>query len=180
MRLSSLDVHAFAAVGHLAAHPGRWVPATEICEQQHLARPYIQQILAALGRAGLVDSKRGVRGGYQLSRPPHDVTLRDIVVALSRPVAPLSCVSHTVPGMCAFETCCHVRRSVYEELQRHTHAVLARFSAADLARDVAAGVTFDHCLHHLWHPSQEGGFGRIQRTARGPRTRVRPVPGLTP
>jgi Rrf2 family cysteine metabolism transcriptional repressor len=166
MRLSSLDVHAFAAVGHLAAHPDRWVPAAEICQHHRLARPYTLQILAWLSRADLVRSKRGMNGGYQLGRAAQDISLRDIVVALNRPVAPLSCVSQSVPASCALEDCCQMRRSVYSELQRHTHALLARFSAADLARDVQAGVTFDHCLHHLWHPSQDGGFGRLVRSGK--------------
>lgn len=155
MRLSSLDVHAFQAVGYLAAHPDRWVTAAEICTQTGLSRNFMLRVLAALVRAGVVVSRRGTSGGYRLARPAATVTLREVVQVLERPVAPLSCVSLSAPTTCAQAENCQVRRDVYAELRDAAHLILSRFTAADLARDTHSGAGYGHCLHHLWHPATE-------------------------
>ncbi|SMB83267.1 Rrf2 family transcriptional regulator [Deinococcus hopiensis] len=157
MRLSSLDVHAFQAVGYLAAHPDRWVNAGEICQRTGLSRTFLVRVLACLVRGEIVLSKRGTSGGYRLALPASDITLRDVVRLLERPVAPLSCVSLSSPTQCDQASSCRIRRDVYEELRQATHLLLSRFTAADLALDLLAGVTYERCLQHLWHPTVESG-----------------------
>jgi Rrf2 family cysteine metabolism transcriptional repressor len=160
MRLSSLDVHAFQAVGYLAAYADRWVTAAEVCEHTLLSRAFLLRVLACLVRGGIVVSKRGSAGGYRLARLPTQVTLREVVQVLERPVAPLSCVSLSAPVPCLHQNDCGIRRDVYTELRDVTHAVLARFTAADLATDLQAGRSYSPCLNHLWHPQQELAAGR--------------------
>lgn len=155
MRLSSLEVHAFQAVGYLAHFPARWVTASEISEQTGLPRPFLLRALSQLVAGDVVRSKHGPSGGYRLARTPQSTTLREVVAALERPVAPLSCVSLSSPAACTHEHCCGIRRSVYQEVRDATHAVLERFTAADLARDLSAGVLYRSCLSHLWHPQVE-------------------------
>ena len=155
MRLLSLDVYAFQAVGYLGAHAGRWVTAAEICAETGLGRPFLVRVLASLVRGEVVASKKGCGGGYRLTRDPQAVTLRDVVRSLERPVAPLACVSLGAPTPCALAACCQIRRGVYEELRDATHRILTRFTAADLARDLRGGVTYSTCLGHLWHPQFE-------------------------
>lgn len=156
MRLSSLEVHAFQAVGYLALLPARWTTANEISGQTGLSRPFLLRALSKLVTGNVVQSKHGPYGGYQLARPPRLITLREVVAALERPVAPLSCVSLSAPAACVHEQGCGIRRSVYEEVRDATHAVLGRFTAADLARDTSTGVQYRSCLLHLWHPQVEG------------------------
>ncbi|MFB9994735.1 RrF2 family transcriptional regulator [Deinococcus oregonensis] len=163
MRISSLDVHAFQAVGYLAAHETRWVTAAEICEHTVLSRAFLVRVLACLVRGGVVVSKRGSTGGYRLARLPAQVTLREVVQVLERPVAPLSCVSLSAPVPCVHQDDCGLRRDVFTELRDSTHAVLARFTAADLATDLQAGRSYSPCLNHLWHPQQELAAGRWAR-----------------
>jgi len=97
MRLSSLDIHAFQAVGYLGLHPDRWVTASEICAQTQLSRAFMVRVLAVLVRGQVILSKKGACGGYRLARPADTVTLRDVVHGLDRPVAPLTCVSSAAP-----------------------------------------------------------------------------------
>ncbi|MVN86387.1 Rrf2 family transcriptional regulator [Deinococcus sp. HMF7620] len=160
MRLLSLDVYAFQAVGYLGAHPERWITAAELCAQTGLRRAFMVRVLASLVRGNVVLSKKGCSGGYRLARAPQVVTLYDVVRSLERPVAPLSCVSLSAPSQCAAAQCCQARQGVYEQLRAATHQVLARSTAADLARDVQGGVTYDTCLKHLWHPQFESALHR--------------------
>jgi Rrf2 family cysteine metabolism transcriptional repressor len=58
--------------------------------------PYLEQLIGPLRRAGLVESKRGARGGYQLTRDPHDVVVGEVYRVMEGPVAPMDCVSEDV------------------------------------------------------------------------------------
>ena len=58
---------------------------------------YLEQLIGPLRRAGLVESKRGAHGGYQLSRSPEHVTVGDVYRVMEGPVAPMDCVSED-PG----------------------------------------------------------------------------------
>jgi Rrf2 family protein len=65
---------------------------------------FLELILLDLKGAGLLDSKRGPRGGYQLSRPPSTITVGTLIRTLEGPLAPLPCASEM-----AFRPCeeCH-------------------------------------------------------------------------
>jgi Rrf2 family protein len=58
--------------------------------------PYLEQLIAPLRRAGLVESKRGARGGYQLTRDPRDVAVGEVYRIMEGPVAPMDCVSEDI------------------------------------------------------------------------------------
>lgn len=62
--------------------------ASAIAERQGIPRPYLDQLLLALRRAGLVKSIRGPKGGHLLARAAGDVSLRDIYLALEGDAAP--------------------------------------------------------------------------------------------
>jgi len=57
---------------------------------------YLEQLIVPLRRAGLVESKRGAQGGYQLSRPPEAVWVGQVYRVMEGPVAPMECVSEDV------------------------------------------------------------------------------------
>jgi Rrf2 family protein len=57
---------------------------------------YLEQLIVPLRRAGLVTSKRGAHGGYQLARPPEQVRVGEIYRVMEGPVAPMDCVSENV------------------------------------------------------------------------------------
>jgi Rrf2 family iron-sulfur cluster assembly transcriptional regulator len=84
--MSTRGDYAARALLSLALHGSdRPTSVKEIAERTHLPQPYLEQILLSVKGAGLVRSKRGVGGGYVLARPPHDITLADIVAAVEGP-----------------------------------------------------------------------------------------------
>ncbi len=60
-----------------------------IAQRQNIPAPYLEKLLIELRRAGLVRSLRGVYGGYQLARPPHEISLRQILAAVGESPNPL-------------------------------------------------------------------------------------------
>src|SRR5882672_4003397 len=67
----------------LAMHRGRTlVPIQEIAARQAIPQRYLEQVLLALKRAGLLTSKRGSTGGYHLTKAPDDITVGAVLRAV--------------------------------------------------------------------------------------------------
>jgi Rrf2 family transcriptional regulator, cysteine metabolism repressor len=78
--------YALRALVDLAQQPsGHSAGCRDIASRQCIPEPYLDQVLAALRRAGLVRSSRGSLGGYTLALPPGQVTVTDVVRALRGP-----------------------------------------------------------------------------------------------
>jgi len=54
----------------------------EVAESQRVSGDYLEQIMAPLRRAGLVNAVRGAKGGYELTRPPSEITIKQIMDVL--------------------------------------------------------------------------------------------------
>jgi Rrf2 family protein len=80
------DYAVRAAVALAVAYP-RTVSAQGLAGEQRMPRKFLETILADLRRAGLVQSTRGVDGGYTLSRPPGDINVGDVLRAVDGPLA---------------------------------------------------------------------------------------------
>ncbi len=87
MRLSLQVQYAVCGVFDLAYNgQGAPVQIRVIGERQGIPPRYLEQIFQRLRRARLVVSKRGPGGGYTLSRPAAEITLRDVVEAVEGPL----------------------------------------------------------------------------------------------
>ncbi len=80
--VTSKSRYAVLALAELARSPGRPVPIGAIAERRNIPVQFLEQLFATLRRAGLLDSQRGVKGGYTLARPAADVTVLEVVQAL--------------------------------------------------------------------------------------------------
>lgn len=74
------------------ADDGAPVALKAIAERENLPLAYLERIVALLRKAELVDSTRGARGGYRLSRAPETIRMDEVVAALDGPIAPMSCL----------------------------------------------------------------------------------------
>jgi Rrf2 family protein len=89
MRISAKGEYAIKAMLDLAMHRGRaLVPIQEIAARQAIPQRYLEQVLLALKRAGLLTSKRGSTGGYHLTETPEEVTVGAILRAVEGGSAP--------------------------------------------------------------------------------------------
>jgi Rrf2 family transcriptional regulator, cysteine metabolism repressor len=74
------------------------VALAEIAEHDGLPLAYLEHLVARLRKAGLVDSRRGSRGGYLLARPAAEITMAEVVEALEGSIAPIECISLGADG----------------------------------------------------------------------------------
>jgi len=87
VKLSNKGRYGVKAIFDIAFHNrGKATQIKEIAERQSIPPRFLEQIFQDLKRAGLVTSKRGPRGGYQLAVEPVDIRIGDIVRALEGPV----------------------------------------------------------------------------------------------
>ncbi|TAK95000.1 MAG: Rrf2 family transcriptional regulator [Verrucomicrobia bacterium] len=106
----------------------------EISRKQNIPKRFLEQILNDLKSARLVESKRGVAGGYRLRRAPQHITLAEIIRHVEGPLAPVSCVSEKFYEKCSCpdETRCPIR-DVMKEVRDSIVAHMEHTSLADLA-----------------------------------------------
>lgn len=106
-----------------------------ISDQQNIPKRFLEQILNDLKSAGIVESKRGVAGGYRLHKPPDRITLAEIIRHIEGPLAPVSCVSEKFYEKCSCpdESRCAIR-SVMKEVRDSIVKVMEHTTLADLAQ----------------------------------------------
>lgn len=79
MRLQVNTTLALYSVIEFASNPERHVPAAEIAEKYDVSPHHLAKVLAELARAGIVESVRGVGGGYRFSANARRLTLMDVI-----------------------------------------------------------------------------------------------------
>lgn len=84
MRISAKGRYGLAAMAHLALNYSGGTPITiiSISEKMGISKIYLEQVFALLKRGGLVLSLKGSQGGYQLARPPKEITAYDILASI--------------------------------------------------------------------------------------------------
>ncbi len=129
-------VRAMVALAHY--HGSKPVALTTIAKDSHVPAPYLEQLIAPLRRAGLVESKRGAQGGYQLARPPADIRVGEIYRVMEGPIAPMDCVSEDEADQtCPLIPNCETR-PVWLRVRDSIAGAIDSITLADLIRDEAA------------------------------------------
>jgi Rrf2 family protein len=74
------------------------VSLSEVADGDGLPLAYLEHLVARLRKAGLVESRRGARGGYLLARPAEEITMAEVVEALEGSLAPMECITEGADG----------------------------------------------------------------------------------
>lgn len=108
-----------------------------ISERQNIPKRFLEQILNDLKSAGVVESKRGVAGGYRLALPPDRINLAMVIRHMEGALAPISCVSENFYEKCSCpdEAKCGIR-SVMKEVRDAVVKILEKVTVADLCQRV--------------------------------------------
>jgi Rrf2 family transcriptional regulator, cysteine metabolism repressor len=140
MKLSVRGEYALRALLVLGLNYDRDVVRIQtISEQQNIPKRFLEQILNDLKALGVVESRRGVTGGYRLARPPEFVTLAAVIRHIEGPLAPVSCVSERFYEKCSCpdESKCAIR-SVMKEVREAIVKILEHVTVAQLCERVKA------------------------------------------
>ncbi len=131
MKLSRLADYAIVAMTYVARDPDRIHAAPEIAAATKLPAPAAAKVLARLGRAGLLNSVRGTKGGYRLARPAQDISVGAIVNALDGAVAITQCIQ-SGRGGCEIAVACP-SRSGLNRINVAVRNALEEVSLAEIA-----------------------------------------------
>ena len=108
------------------------ISLAEIAESEDISLSYLEQLMAILRKASLVEGTRGAHGGYQLTADPVSITAGQVVRALEGPLAPTECVSEGgESGYCRRETVCP-SKPLWEQVRNSIAQVLDTTTLADL------------------------------------------------
>lgn len=140
VKLSAKSEYSVRMMADLASVYGRGrLSLSQIAERQGISVDFLEQLIAVLRKKGLVESVRGARGGYQLAKPPEDITVGDIIFALEGPFIPMICleVDHEHQPDCCSRLAFCTTREVWVRLRDQVNATLTGISLADLAHPAA-------------------------------------------
>jgi len=99
MMFSTKAEYGVRVMVHLAKHDlDAPVSLGSIAESEGLPLAYLEHLVQRLRREGLVESRRGARGGYSLARAPEAITMAEVVRALEGDIAPIECISADADG----------------------------------------------------------------------------------
>jgi len=128
LRVSRLTDYATVVMTCIAAHPHDVLSTAQIADETRLELPTVSKLLKSLGHARLVESFRGVNGGYRLARPAREISLAQIVEAMEGPIGMTEC---SIEGQCDREAQCGVRGS-WRRISNVLDNALRAVSLADM------------------------------------------------
>jgi Rrf2 family protein len=135
MRVSMKSEYALRAMIELASVRGpRYLQTGDIAARRGIPESYLEQLLTALRRAGLVVSARGPQGGHALAISASRITAGDIVRALEGPLVVVDCGG---PDGCQFSPNCALEE-MWGEVRSAVDGALDRFTVEDLSAREAA------------------------------------------
>ncbi len=134
IRMTRLTDYGIMLLTVFARHPERVRSARELASVARLPQPTVSKILKTLAHDGLLVARRGVKGGFSLSRPPDRISIAEIVVALEGPIAITECSE--AHGTCALEPVCIVR-SNWRKINRVVLDALEGIALSEMALPLA-------------------------------------------
>ena len=92
LKISEAASLAMHTMGLLAAEPGRLISTREMAGRLRVSEAHLAKVMQRLGRAGLVRSQRGPKGGFSLLRRPEEITLLEVYEATEGPLREQTCL----------------------------------------------------------------------------------------
>lgn len=136
MKLSTKGEYATRAVLYLSQRHGTGtVQIHEIAHHESIPIKYLEQILLTLKNAGLLISKKGVKGGYYMARPPEEITVGEVVRVMDGPLAPIGCASKNFYERCPLESSCGLR-GLWLEVRGAISGILDNRTFGDLCKSI--------------------------------------------
>ncbi len=130
IKLSRLTDYGIVVMSQMGQDLDAARTAPELALSTGIPAPTVSKLLKLLAKAGLVDSRRGVHGGYALARDLEDISAADIIEALEGPVALTACVEGSETD-CGVESMCPMRGG-WDRVNAAIRKALEEISLAEL------------------------------------------------
>ncbi len=140
MKLTTKGRYAVAAMADIAAYAtDAPIAVSEVAVRQGISLSYLEQLFAKLRRAGLVESERGVSGGYRLARSASDIRVSEIVAAVDEQIRTTACAPGSNVGCQGHSARC-LTHDLWDELSRQIEVFLNTVSLDDILKRRVLGM----------------------------------------
>ena len=96
MKISTRGRYAIRVLADMAEHGrGEYIPLKDIVKRQDISQKYLESIMLALSKSGVVDGMHGKGGGYRLNKSPEDITVGEILRITEGSLAPVACLEES-------------------------------------------------------------------------------------
>jgi len=140
MRISAKGEYATKAVLYLSLRYPSVVTIHEVAEGHHIPLKYLEQILLALKKNGMLESRRGVHGGYTLARPPEKISVGEVLRAVDGSFSQTACLRAGTDDhyACPESNSCGLRQ-LWGNVQETVDRILFETDFAEVCRRTHAG-----------------------------------------
>ena len=140
LRMSREADYGIVLLTRMAASPADDIHnARALADESQVTLPMASKVLKQLTRDGILESTRGVNGGYRLARDAAEISVADVISAIDGPIALTVCIEHA-PGSCDRAGLCQVRTTVHVITQR-IQETLDGMSIAEMIQPLAGAVS---------------------------------------
>lgn len=129
IKLNRMTDYGVVVMSQMNRHPVT-VTAPELARATGLPIPTVSKLLKQLARSGLIESHRGVHGGYSIARDLEDINAMEIIEALDGPVALTDCVDGA-EDMCNVQSLCPLRGG-WDKVNAAVRKALTEVTLAEL------------------------------------------------
>jgi len=141
MRISAKGEYAAKAVLYLSLKYPGIVTIHEVAQRHRIPVKYLEHILLSLKKAGLLESRRGVRGGYLLARHPQQISIGEVLRVVDGKFSESSCIEVDLKNhyACPEIDSCGLRQ-VWQDVQSAVEKILFQTTFDEVRKRTLAGV----------------------------------------
>jgi Rrf2 family transcriptional regulator, cysteine metabolism repressor len=139
MRVTAKGEYATQAVLYLALQYPGVLTIHDIAQRHHIPLKYLEQILLELKRGGVLESKRGVNGGYTLARAPDEISVGEVLRIVDGAFAESSCIhNEAMGGVCVEGQSCGLKQT-WRDVQGAVEKILFATTFEDVRKRTLSG-----------------------------------------
>tara|TARA_B100000965_G_C19541646_1_gene735866 strand:- start:82 stop:489 length:408 start_codon:yes stop_codon:yes gene_type:complete len=132
MKLTTKGKYAIMAMADLASFSDQKpVSLNEISVRQNISLAYLEQLFIRLKDEKLVRSSRGAAGGYRLDRPPSQIKLSNIILAVNEQAKTLGCKKDSKRG-CNHKLKKCITHNLWDKLDQHVNGFFENIKLDEL------------------------------------------------
>jgi Rrf2 family protein len=141
VRISAKGEYAAKAVLYLSLRYPNVVTIQEVAAQHHIPAKYLEHILLSLKKAGVLESRRGVKGGYRLAKSPTQVTMGEVLRVVDGKFSQSSCIEVSLRNgyACPEMDSCGLKQ-VWQDVQNAVEKILFETTFDDLRKRTLSGI----------------------------------------
>lgn len=136
LKISRLADYGMVLMHDLNKHGSEKLNAKQLADHSRVPLPTVSKLLKRLCEAGLIESERGVQGGYRLSRLPQHISVSDVITAIDGRIALTECAS--LQTTCSLIDHCELRGN-WQYINNQVNELLSKISIVDMQQEFVRG-----------------------------------------